>query len=136
MKQTSVIRISFLVCALLIVVAYLGGRYSGQKQNAQSSMETTQNQSLSAEQSDDTQTDTQKNTQESVESMTQAASGLYCIKESNGYLVVYDTQTNEVYFETGVKISDLPEELQLEVQEGIYFSNPEELYSFLENYSS
>ena len=40
------------------------------------------------------------------------------------------------YDETTIQLSDLPERLQEKVTEGLYFTDEEELYAFLENYSS
>ncbi len=60
----------------------------------------------------------------------------YYLKELDGYIIVY-LYDNETIFEyTDILISTLPEYLQLEVTEGKYIETSEELYAFLENYSS
>ena len=60
----------------------------------------------------------------------------FLIKEEDGYLVIYDRVAMKRYDETTIQLGDLPERLQELVSEGMYFSNEEELYAFLENYSS
>ena len=60
----------------------------------------------------------------------------YYIKEGDGYLTVYYSDSDRIYFETDLKLTDLPEELQEEAKTGISFSDISEVYSFLENYSS
>jgi len=60
----------------------------------------------------------------------------FYIKEENGRLVVYRTQTQEYYMETGIEIHDLPQEIQEKLEFGIFFQTENELYNFLESYSS
>ena len=60
----------------------------------------------------------------------------FLIKEEDGYLVIYDRVAMKRYDETTIQVFELPERLQEMVSEGLYFSNEEELYAFLENYSS
>lgn len=60
----------------------------------------------------------------------------FWMKEENGFLVIYDAESLQMYDETTIQLSDLPERLQLCIAEGIYFGNEQELYAFLENYSS
>ncbi|MBQ8279375.1 MAG: hypothetical protein IJZ23_06000 [Roseburia sp.] len=67
---------------------------------------------------------------------SEQAKGRYLVKEEEGYLVIYDGVTMKRYDETTIRIEDLPERLQVEVTEGLYFLDEEGLYAFLENYSS
>ena len=60
----------------------------------------------------------------------------FFVKEEDGYLVIYDRLKMKRYDETAIKLSDLPERLQEKVTEGLYFTDEEDLYAFLENYSS
>ena len=60
----------------------------------------------------------------------------FLVKEEDGYLVIYDRTAMKRYDETTIQLIDLPERLQEKVTEGLYFTNEEELYAFLENYSS
>ena len=66
-------------------------------------------------------------------SMTRAG---FLVIEEDGYLVIYDKTAMKRYDETTIRAEGLPERLRLQVEEGIYFINEEELYAFLENYSS
>ena len=60
----------------------------------------------------------------------------FLVKEEDGYLVVYDRMAMKRYDETTIQLYDLPERLQKLVLDGLYFADEEELYAFLENYSS
>lgn len=60
----------------------------------------------------------------------------FLVKEEDGYLVIYDSTAMKRYDETTIQLNDLPERLQEKVTEGLYFTDEEELYAFLENYSS
>lgn len=60
----------------------------------------------------------------------------YLLKELNGYVIVYLSDEKTVYEVTGISITELPKEVQNQIQEGIKFDSINELYAFLENYSS
>ena len=71
-----------------------------------------------------------------VESMNNLKEEKYYLKVSGEYLSVYFSDTDRLYFETSLKVSELPEYLRKDALNGISFSSLENLYSFLENYSS
>ena len=50
--------------------------------------------------------------------------------------VIYQADHETVYCETSIRVEHLPEELQSSLEEGIALYSDEELYEFLENYSS
>ena len=60
----------------------------------------------------------------------------FLVKVEDNYLVIYDQLTKERYDETTILLSDLPERLQEQLEYGLFFEDEEELYEFLENYSS
>ncbi len=60
----------------------------------------------------------------------------YYAKSFNGMIVILNGDERTVYEYTQISIHLLPEELKEEVRQGYYLENEEELYSFLENYSS
>lgn len=60
----------------------------------------------------------------------------YFLMEVNGYVAVYMSDKETVYEYTNIEISELPYVLQNEIKNGKYIENIEELYGFLENYSS
>lgn len=137
MKQTRIIRISFLICTICMVAAFWSGFYFG---GSQLNADTAPVQTAS-----DKDTDSQKSTTEekkntsrtdSVESMSNLSEEKYYVKVSGTYLSVYFSDTDRLYFETSLKVSDLPEYLRKDALEGIPFTSLENLYSFLENYSS
>ena len=56
--------------------------------------------------------------------------------ELQGYVAVYAGDRRTLYEFTEIPVNDLPEELQHEIAAGKYISSEDELYGFLENYSS
>ncbi len=60
----------------------------------------------------------------------------FLIKEDGGCLIIYDQLTKQIYDETAIYMKDLPERLQLDIKNGMFFEDEKELYEFLENYSS
>lgn len=60
----------------------------------------------------------------------------FYIKDDGGRLAVYEVNTQKIYAQTGIETSSLSEEMQEKLSTGIYFQNEEELYNFLESYSS
>jgi len=60
----------------------------------------------------------------------------YYLIEEFGYVNIYLSDKETLYENTGIAIGLLPEELQREICLGKAIANEQELYDFLENYSS
>lgn len=60
----------------------------------------------------------------------------YYLCELHGFVVVYYGDKTTIFEMTEIPLSDLPRETQNEVADGKYIKTMEELYAFLENYSS
>lgn len=60
----------------------------------------------------------------------------YWLSQLQGYVVVYLSDRTTIYEMTDILLTDLPEEVQQEISSGKTISTTEELYAFLENYSS
>ena len=60
----------------------------------------------------------------------------YILKEENGYVVVYEYPSEKLYHNTGILSLSLEEEDKEALKEGIIFSDINELFDFLESYSS
>lgn len=60
----------------------------------------------------------------------------YYAKSFNGTIVILKGDEKTVYEYTNIQIHLLPTELQQEIELGYYIENDEDLYNFLENYSS
>lgn len=86
--------------------------------------------------------ETQKQTQkESTERILPASHEfeneyLYMVTVSEGRLVVYKNDGSKDCMETGIRLSDLPDELQEKLKSDIGFATEMELIEFLENYAS
>lgn len=61
--------------------------------------------------------------------------GFYLLNE-NHKVMVYDKTLQYLYLDTGIRTEDLPDSLQQEVLHMKYIANENELYHFLESYSS
>ena len=62
--------------------------------------------------------------------------GLQILINEQNYVVVYDENFKYRYMNTGISTEDLPEELQTEILNMKYIGSEQELYHFLESYSS
>jgi len=60
----------------------------------------------------------------------------YYAKEEAGRVVVYSTKNQNLMMETGIQTYLLPTAIQEKLKDGIFFETEEDLYDFLENYSS
>lgn len=78
----------------------------------------------------------EKKVQDVKESLNVVEPYEYILLEEKGYVAVYHTDRKTLYASTDILVSELPEELQKEIEEGKYISSEEQLYNFLENYSS
>lgn len=156
MKKDGAIRISFIICAVLILIAFRAGYYFGNTgtDTSSSAAESTSDLYLESEtDASETMTDISRtaNSDSSAaetdpeineiedndgSSLPDISANTYYLKKNGDYLSVYQGNSRDVYFETGIRLSDLPEDIQAEVETGIVFNSLEELFGFLENYSS
>ncbi|EOS24270.1 hypothetical protein C806_02312 [Lachnospiraceae bacterium 3-1] len=60
----------------------------------------------------------------------------YILLEENGYVVVYHADRETLFAATDILVEHLPEDLQEEINVGKQIENEEQLYNFLENYTS
>lgn len=61
---------------------------------------------------------------------------IFYLQPLNGYVVVYLEDRKTIFEYTDIKVSELPEEIQEEIEQGKAIAGLEKLYGFLENYSS
>lgn len=60
----------------------------------------------------------------------------YVLLVEDGFVTVYQSDWETLYATTGILLENLPENLQQEIQDGKIIDTEEQLYNFLENYSS
>ena len=60
----------------------------------------------------------------------------YYVIEEDGRLTVYEIATKEIFMETDIQIWLLTDQQQMNLENGIYFETEEDLFDFLESYSS
>ena len=77
----------------------------------------------------------QNNEENSISISQEYTTYKFYIKEEDGRLVVYDIN-QQLYAQTAIEIYTLPDEILEELETGIFFQTEEELYDFLESYSS
>lgn len=126
MKKTNRIRIFFLFTALAVCIGY----YAGYQYMTNSNEET------APPVADANPGQEVNDTELAVESANMTKSYTYLVLDDEGYLSVYMNDTDTLYMYTDIKTSELPAALQVEVREGKSFEQLEELYRFLESYSS
>lgn len=61
--------------------------------------------------------------------------GFY-LKNINGFITVYDSNSGHVFEETSIRYEDLPDSVQKQIKTGYRLETETDVYSFLENYSS
>ena len=74
--------------------------------------------------------------EEPMKTEGKAISYPFYLGNDEGLITVYRTDTDEVYEYTNIVIENLPKNLQEEIQRKKYILNEEELYNFLESYTS
>ncbi len=60
----------------------------------------------------------------------------FSARNLNGMVYIFDEITQSIYMETGLFITNFPPDIQENLMQGMYFKNEEQLFSFLESYSS
>ena len=60
----------------------------------------------------------------------------YLLVSVDGFLLVFGNNAREICLYTHIPISDFPEEEQEKLRQGIWFSQMEEIYNYLESYTS
>ena len=75
-------------------------------------------------------------TPEAAESLAYKEPGTYKIGVEDGVLVVYINDGATLYFETNIRTRELDDTVLSKIENGLYFSDEQELYAFLESYSS
>lgn len=134
MNKTNRVRMLFLITTGFICVGYYIGYeilsdYTNQRAQQQNI--------LTAEQPVETET-SGENQDESTEAEISKMNipYQYVIVEEEGYLTVYMQDLSTIYMYTAIRMQDLSTELQDEIRIGKPFTSLEDLYEFLENYSS
>lgn len=131
MKQIRLIRISFLICLGIAVLTFFAGYAIGNSRRIlYAAQQTTEHSSPATVGSNRAEEGS------SIQSSIAVKGSGYYLKDTGDFLDVFFRDNDALYFETDLKKTDLPTELQPEVIKGIEFQTLEELYGFLESYSS
>ena len=126
-KTTSICLFTGMIFLLLILMVYL--LFTQQNAGAGKKDISATTEEILAE------NDTAENI-ETTESIAIYEPYTYVIKQRDGILVVYQSDGVTEFFETNIRIRDLDKEMIKKLENGIFFSNDQELYAFLESYSS
>ena len=126
-KTTSICLFTGMIFLLLVMVVYLlfTQQDTGEKE---------QDLAVATEEMP-AETDTEKEVK-TTESLAVYEPYAYIIKQKDGILVVYQSDGITEFFETNIRIRDLNEDMVKKLENGIRFSDDQELYAFLESYSS
>jgi PDZ domain-containing secreted protein len=71
-----------------------------------------------------------------VDQIPEKRTGEFLLVDDDNYVTVYHLPEQEIYEYTDVILDVLPDNLKDEIQGGKYLKDEEELYNFLENYTS
>ena len=126
-KTTSICLFTGMIFLLLVMVVYLLFTQQDTGEKEQDLAAATEE--MPAE------TDTEKELK-TTESLAVYEPYGYIIKQKDGILVVYQSDGITEFFETNIRIRDLNEDMVKKLENGIRFSDDQELYAFLESYSS
>ena len=126
-KTTSICLFTGMIFLLLVMVVYLLFTQQDTGEKEQDLAAATEE--MPAE------TDTEKELK-TTESLAVYEPHAYIIKQKDGILVVYQSDGITEFFETNIRIRDLNEDMVKKLENGIRFSDDQELYAFLESYSS
>ena len=126
-KTTSICLFTGMIFLLLVMVVYLLFTQQDTGRKKQDLAAATEE--MPAE------TDTEKELK-TTESLAVYKPYAYIIKQKDGILVVYQSDGITEFFETNIRIRDLNEDMVKKLENGIRFSDDQELYAFLESYSS
>lgn len=127
-KTTSICLFTGMIFLLLVMVVYLLFTQQDTGEKEQDLAAATEE--MPAE------TDTEKELKTTTESLAVYEPYAYIIKQKDGILVVYQSDGITEFFETNIRIRDLNEDMVKKLENGIRFSDDQELYAFLESYSS
>ncbi len=135
MRKTCSIRLLIVGIVLTAAVSLCLGFLTGTRQNwdhyeQRIAMLKQQNETLL------TQREAQEEENELEESLNVVEPYQYVLLAEDGYVTVYHADGKTFFSSTDIQIMKLPEDLQEEIQEGKYITSEEQLYNFLENYSS
>ncbi|MCD8045832.1 MAG: hypothetical protein LUE90_04180 [Clostridiales bacterium] len=118
MRQVRIIRISFLICAALTVIAFWSGFYYGSSGTDEVQLVTENTTDIYKESGTEADGDAVSET-DTVESMTEVSPETYYLRKNGSYLSVYQGGSAEVYFDTGIRVTDLPYALQEAAGQGV-----------------
>ena len=74
--------------------------------------------------------------EDAVDTVEEVNKPEYCLLIEEDFLVVYLSSTGEMYFNTGINADELSPDILDRIGQGLGFETEEELFDFLENYSS
>lgn len=114
-------KLSICIIAVLIVIFAFGVWYGKHRQGEE-------------EQKPQPQAVTEEETM--IVASVPTVSYAYIVRATEHMLVVYLSDGQTVYMETGIRLETLDEEMKQKAIRGIGFETPESLYDFLESYSS
>ena len=134
MKKVNRIRLYF----ILGTVFGIGGYFAGYRYVTGKFPEeiTVMPESVTEPETDQESADGEADTEPVAESALIQKNYEYVIVAEDGYLSVYRADQKTKYMDTDISVKELNDNIKEEIRYGKKFENAEELYGFLENYSS
>lgn len=136
MKKVNRIRLLFLLGTALGLGSYYLGYHKITGNYPDIGMEIDKKETNQKIPTEDVTEEKTENTETAVLSSNMQKPYEYVVIEEDGYLTVYYKDRETKYMDTDIKVTELEARLQKEIKSGKTFENSEQLYDFLENYSS
>lgn len=134
MKKVNRIRLYFILGTVFGITGYFAGyRYVTGKFPEEI---TVMPESVTEPETDQGQGAEEPDTEPVAESALIQKSYEYVIVAEDGYLSVYRADQKTKYMDTDISVKELNDDIKEEIRHGKKIENAEELYGFLENYSS
>ena len=131
MKKVNRIRLYFILGTVFGITGYFAGyRYEFPEEI------TVMPESVTEPETDQGRGAEEPDTEPVAESALIQKSYEYVIVAEDGYLSVYRADQKTKYMDTDISVKELNDDIKEEIRHGKKFENAEELYGFLENYSS
>ena len=136
MKKVNCIRLLFLFGTALGIGSYYLGYHKITGNYPDITLEIENKKEYENILSQDTTESVEETTETSIASSNIQKAYEYVVIEEDDYLSVYYADKKTKYMDTDIRFDELSIRLQKEIKAGKTFETSEELYDFLENYSS
>ena len=138
MNKTNGIRLFFIVVTIAGILSFRTSYYFFHEEEEKEEITSEAEQSTISENTENTIiADSKKDAKEdAIPIMKEEEPFQYLISEKDGELVIYESDGQTVFLNTGIHINELEEERKEEIRQGKKVYSLDDLYAILESYTS